>query len=199
MKCTKLWRQQLEGGPFLLAVSPTAQHVVASSGEDLFCLRTSDGFSIWKKTMGKNFSQVSFSPDGSLLLVVNAGITEIVAETGEEIGGADGGFSTADFARDGDRMFLSMPQPMDVLKATKTGIGSRVRFRPHLLSLVDRAAEGREGHRPVLSDLRESGAIAQDADIVMLLYREEYCDSETSNKNLCEVIVAKNRRGRRTR
>ena len=64
------------------------------------------------------------------------------------------------------------------------------------LSQLSRAAEQRkDGHRPMLSDLRESGAIEQDADIVMFLYREDYYDENTENKNVAEVILAKHRGG----
>jgi replicative DNA helicase len=63
------------------------------------------------------------------------------------------------------------------------------------LAQLNRNAEGREGNKPVLSDLRESGAIEQDADVVMLLYREDYYNRETDQKNTCDVIVAKNRTG----
>ncbi|RME85539.1 MAG: replicative DNA helicase [Planctomycetota bacterium] len=66
------------------------------------------------------------------------------------------------------------------------------------LSQLSRAVEAREDHRPRLSDLRESGAIEQDADIVMLLYREEYYKKEKTpeeKKNLTEVIIAKQRNG----
>ena len=63
------------------------------------------------------------------------------------------------------------------------------------LSQLSRAAEQRPDHRPMLSDLRESGAIEQDADIVMFLYREDYYNAETENKNITDVIVAKHRNG----
>ena len=63
------------------------------------------------------------------------------------------------------------------------------------LSQLSRASEGRPNKRPLLSDLRESGAIEQDADIVMFLYREGYYDAETENHNLAECIIAKNRHG----
>ena len=64
------------------------------------------------------------------------------------------------------------------------------------LSQLSRAAEQRkDGHRPMLSDLRESGAIEQDADIVMFLFREDYYDENTENKNVAEVILAKHRGG----
>ena len=63
------------------------------------------------------------------------------------------------------------------------------------LSQLSRANERRDDKRPMLSDLRESGAIEQDADIVMFLYREGYYDEETENPNIAECIVAKNRHG----
>ena len=63
------------------------------------------------------------------------------------------------------------------------------------LSQLSRAPEQRADHRPVLSDLRESGAIEQDADIVMFLYRDEYYHSDSEKKDLAEVIIAKNRHG----
>ncbi|MBN3039559.1 MAG: replicative DNA helicase [Candidatus Omnitrophica bacterium] len=63
------------------------------------------------------------------------------------------------------------------------------------ISQLSRAVESREGHRPKLSDLRESGAIEQDADVVVLLFREEYYRPSEDNKGLAEVIIAKQRNG----
>ncbi len=63
------------------------------------------------------------------------------------------------------------------------------------LSQLSRAPEARTDHRPILSDLRESGAIEQDADIVMFLYRDDYYNPETEKKNIAEVILAKHRNG----
>ena len=63
------------------------------------------------------------------------------------------------------------------------------------LSQLSRACETRTDHRPMLSDLRESGAIEQDADIVMFLYREDYYKKVTENINEAEVIIAKQRNG----
>lgn len=63
------------------------------------------------------------------------------------------------------------------------------------LSQLSRAPEQRIDHRPMLSDLRESGSIEQDADMVMFLYRDDYYNSETEKKNIAEVILAKNRAG----
>ena len=63
------------------------------------------------------------------------------------------------------------------------------------LSQLSRASEARTDHRPMLSDLRESGSIEQDADIVMFLHREDYYNAETEKKNIAEVIISKNRNG----
>lgn len=63
------------------------------------------------------------------------------------------------------------------------------------LSQLSRAPEARTDHRPILSDLRESGAIEQDADIVMFLYRDDYYNPDTEKKNIAELIIAKHRSG----
>ena len=63
------------------------------------------------------------------------------------------------------------------------------------LSQLSRAPEQRPDHRPMLSDLRESGSIEQDADIVMFLYRDDYYNQDSEKKNVAEVILAKHRAG----
>ena len=63
------------------------------------------------------------------------------------------------------------------------------------LSQLSRAPELRSDHRPILSDLRESGAIEQDADVVMFLYRDEYYHEDSDKKNIGEVILSKHRNG----
>ena len=63
------------------------------------------------------------------------------------------------------------------------------------LSQLSRAVEQRDDKKPQLSDLRESGSIEQDADLVLMIYRDEYYNPETEDKGITEIIVTKHRNG----
>ncbi len=75
------------------------------------------------------------------------------------------------------------------------GLAQELKVPIIVLQQLSRANAGRSDHRPILSDIRDSGAIEQDADVVMFLHREAYYDPETEKKNIAEVIIAKQRNG----
>jgi len=75
------------------------------------------------------------------------------------------------------------------------GLAQELKVPVVVLSQLSRANAGRSDHRPILSDIRDSGAIEQDADVVMFVHRESYYNPDTEKKNIAEVIIAKQRNG----
>ena len=95
----------------------------------------------------------------------------------------------------GDGKNDSRQQEISAISRALKGVARELQVPVIALSQLSRACEQRSDHRPMLSDLRESGAIEQDADVVAFLYRDEYYFPDTEAKNQAELIIAKQRNG----
>lgn len=95
----------------------------------------------------------------------------------------------------GGRKSESRQQEVSEISRSLKALAKEMNAPVIALSQLSRAPEARSDHRPILSDLRESGSIEQDADLVMFLYRDEYYNKDSEKKNIAEVIIAKQRNG----
>ncbi len=95
----------------------------------------------------------------------------------------------------GSGKYDSRQQEISDISRSLKGLAKELGIPVVACAQLSRAPEMRADHRPIMSDLRESGAIEQDADVIMFLYRDEYYHPDTEKKNIGEVIIAKQRNG----
>lgn len=95
----------------------------------------------------------------------------------------------------GSGKFNSRQEEVSGISRALKGLAQELQVPVIVLSQLSRANAGRSDHRPILSDIRDSGAIEQDADVVMFIHRESYYDPDTEKKNIAEIIIAKQRNG----
>jgi replicative DNA helicase len=95
----------------------------------------------------------------------------------------------------GDFRSENRVQEISYISRALKGLARELNLPVIAASQLSRAVEQRHDKKPILSDLRESGSIEQDADVVMFIYRDELYNAETEMKNIADIIVAKHRHG----
>jgi replicative DNA helicase len=95
----------------------------------------------------------------------------------------------------GERHENNRVQEISYLSRSLKGLARELNIPVVVASQLSRAVESRNDKRPLLSDLRESGSIEQDADIVMFIYRDDYYNPETDQQNIAEILISKHRNG----
>jgi replicative DNA helicase len=95
----------------------------------------------------------------------------------------------------GERRSENRVQEISYISRALKGLARELKVPVVALSQLSRAVEARQDKKPVLSDLRESGSIEQDADVVMFIYRDDMYDEDSARANIADIIVAKHRNG----
>lgn len=178
----------------------TERSMARRSGIPIPKLKTANGLTErdWEKLVN---AQTELTPLPFLIDDSTFGIDEIVAKTKAAAAGLEKaglpslGCVVVDYIQlvqsRGENRTLQVGQVTNKLKILAKDLAVPV----VALSQLNRAVEGRNDRRPTLADLRESGNIEQDADLVMFLYRDEYYNPDSAEKGVAEVIAAKNRHG----
>lgn len=170
--------------------------IASSSGVDLWKMRTGhlddDDFPKIGRAMGKLSEAPMYIDDSPMLNVmeIRTKSRRLQAEKGLGLIVIDylqliQGFSTSD----------NRVQEISEISRTLKGLARELNVPVLALSQLSRAVEMRSPKIPQLADLRESGSIEQDADVVMFIYREEYYDKNTEKKNIAEILIRKHRNG----